>query len=98
MYGHDTGLKLRRMTAAAFDLQTTDSKIVDLALKYGYDSPTSFNRAFQSLHGVAPSTARTEGTALKAFPPIRITLSVKEEAEMNYKVWLPVVKKGQAQA
>lgn len=79
-------IRRRRMTAAAFDLQTTDLKIVDLALKYGYDSPTSFNRAFQSLHGVAPSTARTEGTALKAFPPIRITISVKGEAEMNYKV------------
>lgn len=48
-------IRRRRMTAAAFDLQTSDIKIIDLALKYGYDSPTSFNRAFQSVHGISPS-------------------------------------------
>lgn len=74
------------MTAAAFDLQTSEIKIVDLALKYGYDSPTSFNRAFQSLHGIAPSTARLEGIPLKAFSRIRISISIKGEAEMNYRI------------
>lgn len=57
-------------------MQTTDEKIVGLALKYGYDSPTSFNRAFQNMHGVAPSTACLEGTSLKACPHIRITISI----------------------
>src|SRR5512139_1992193 len=52
-------IRRRRMTAAAFDLQTTNLKIIDLALQYGYDSPTSFNRAFQGVHGVPPSVART---------------------------------------
>ncbi|WP_410772608.1 GyrI-like domain-containing protein [Fontibacillus sp. BL9] len=79
-------IRRRRMTAAAFDLQTGEVKIIDLALKYGYDSPTSFNRAFQSLHGIAPSKARLEGTSLKAFPRIRISISIKGEAEMNYKI------------
>lgn len=79
-------IRRRRMTAAAFDLQTTNEKILDLALKYGYDSPTSFNRAFQHVHGVAPSVARAEGITLKAYPPIRITISIKGEAEMNYKI------------
>lgn len=92
MFSYIAGVSLseyvrrRRMTAAAFELQTGDIKIVDLALKYGYDSPTSFNRAFHSMHGVAPSTARTEGTFLKAYPRIRITISIKGEAEMNYKI------------
>ncbi|WP_058304444.1 AraC family transcriptional regulator [Gorillibacterium timonense] len=79
-------IRRRRMTAAAFDLQTSDVKIVDLALKYGYDSPTSFNRAFQSLHGIAPSAARKEGIALKAYPRITFTLSIKGEEEMNYRI------------
>lgn len=74
------------MTAAAFDLQTSNIKIIDLALKYGYDSPTSFNRAFQTLHGIAPSTARTEGAPLKAFPRIRISVSIKGETEMKYRI------------
>lgn len=79
-------IRRRRMTAAAFDLQTTDEKIVDIALKYGYDSPTAFNRAFHNLHGVAPSVARAEGISLKAYPRISFTISIKGESEMNYKI------------
>jgi len=55
-------------------------------LEYGYDSPTSFNRAFQSVHGVAPSTARGPGVELKAFPPISFTMSIKGEVAMNYRI------------
>lgn len=47
-------IRRRRMTMAAVDLQNGKEKIVDIALKYGYDSPTAFNRAFQSVHGIAP--------------------------------------------
>lgn len=79
-------IRRRRMTAAAFDLQTGNMKIVDLAVKYGYDSPTSFNRAFQSMHGVSPSAARAKGTSLKAFPRISFTISIKGDVEMNYKI------------
>ncbi len=79
-------IRRRRMTAAAFDLQSSDIKIIDAALKYGYDSPTSFNRAFQSVHGVSPSSARMEGMSLKAFPRISFTISIKGDAEMNYKI------------
>lgn len=79
-------IRRRRMTAAAFDLQTTDEKIIDLALKYGYDSPTSFNRAFQSVHGVSPSAARLEGISLKAYPRISFSISIKGDVEMNYKI------------
>ncbi|HCU08769.1 MAG TPA: AraC family transcriptional regulator [Clostridiales bacterium] len=79
-------IRRRRMTAAAFELQTTDEKIIDLALKYGYDSPTAFNRAFRSIHGVSPSAARREGAALAAFPRISFTISIKGEEQMNYKI------------
>lgn len=52
-------IRRRKMSRAAVDLQNSDSKIIDLAAKYNYASPTAFNRAFQSVHGFAPSLART---------------------------------------
>ena len=79
-------IRRRRMTAAAFDLQINNVKIIDVALKYGYDSPTSFNRAFQNVHGVPPSAARSQGVHLKAFPRISFTISIKGEVEMDYRI------------
>ena len=79
-------IRRRRMTKAAFDLQNTNDKVVDIALRYGYDSPTSFNRAFQGIHGVAPSGARQEGVSLKAYQPISFKITIRGEAEMNYRI------------
>lgn len=79
-------IRRRRMTMAAFDLQNTHQKVIDIGLKYGYDSPTAFNRAFQSVHGVAPSAARQEGVSLKAFHPISFKITIRGEAEMNYRI------------
>ena len=79
-------IRRRRMTAAAFDLQSGGMKVIDAALKYGYESPTAFNRAFQGVHGVSPSMAREEGIRLKAFARISFTISIKGEAEMNYRI------------
>jgi AraC family transcriptional regulator len=79
-------IRRRRMTVAAFELQNSEIKILDLALKYGYESPTSFNRAFQSVHGVAPSVAREEGIHLKAYPRMVFLISIKGAAEMNYRI------------
>lgn len=78
-------IRRRRMTRAAADLQGGE-KVLDMALRYGYDSPTSFNRAFQSVHGVPPSTARQEGVKLKAFPRIRFKFVLKGETEMEYQI------------
>ncbi len=79
-------IRRRRMTEAAFDLQTNGLKVIDAALKYGYESPTSFNRAFQNVHGVSPATARSEGVSLKAYPRISFKISIRGDAEMNYKI------------
>lgn len=79
-------IRRRRMTLAAFDLQNSDIKIIDLALKYGYESPTSFSRAFQNIHGITPSDARTEGTTIKAYPHMTFLISIKGENEMNYRI------------
>lgn len=76
----------RKMTAAGFILQSTDEKIIDIALKYGYDSPTAFNRAFKTVHGIAPSKARKKGISLTAYPPIRFTVHIKGDESMQYKI------------
>ena len=75
-------LRRRRMSIAAVELQQSEIKIIDLALKYGYNSPTAFNRAFQSVHGIAPSAVRKAGCVVKTFPPISFRITVKgvEEA------------------
>lgn len=79
-------IRRRRLTLAAFELQNSDVKILELAMKYGYDSPNSFTRAFQNLHGVTPTTARSKGISLKAFPRISFQISIKGDVEMNYKI------------
>lgn len=79
-------IRKRRMTLAAVDLQSGDEKVLDVALKYGYDSPTAFNRAFQSIHGVTPSKAKESGVMLKAFPKISFQISIKGDVEMNYRI------------
>lgn len=79
-------IRRRRLTQAAFELQNTNQKIIDLAIKYGYDSPNSFARAFQNLHGVTPSIAREKGIQLKAYPCISFHISIRGDVEMNYKI------------
>jgi len=79
-------IRRRRLTLAALELQNNGVKIVDLALKFGYDSPVSFSRAFQALHGVTPSKARTDGVILKAYPRLSFQISIKGEKEMDYRI------------
>lgn len=91
MFSYIAGIPLseyirnRRLTKAAFDLQNGD-KVIDVALRYGYESPTAFNRAFQKVHQVAPSVAQKEGTFLKAYPPISFKITIKGVAEMEYRI------------
>lgn len=79
-------IRRRRMTLAAFELQNNNVKIIDLAIKYGYQSPDSFSRAFQNLHGIIPSKARKGGVSLKAYPRITFHISIKGDVEMNYRI------------
>ena len=79
-------IRRRKMSLAAVDIQGGEAKIIDVAAKYGYSSPTAFNRAFQSVHGVSPSAVRGEGVAIKSFPPITIKVTVKGVGEMNYRI------------
>lgn len=79
-------IRNRRLSMAAFDLQGKGEKVLDVALKYGYDSPTAFNRAFRRMHGIAPSDARERGAHLKAYPPIAFQLSIKGAVIMDYSI------------
>ena len=79
-------IRKRKMSLAAVDLQGGHVKIIDVAQKYGYHSPTAFNRAFQSIHGIAPSAVKNEGVPVKSFPPITFKITVKGVEEMNYRI------------
>ncbi len=79
-------IRRRRMSLAAADLQSGEGKIIDIGMKYGYTSPTAFNRAFQSVHGMAPSMAKKGGSPMKAYPPISFKITVKGVEELNYRI------------
>lgn len=70
-------IRRRRLTLAALELNSSDHKVIDIALKYGYASPDSFARAFQSVHGINPSEARSHGQSLKAYPRMTFQLTIK---------------------
>jgi len=79
-------VRRRRMTMAAFELQNSSIKVIDIALKYGYESPEAFARAFQNLHGITPTAARSKGINLKAYPRISFQISIKGVSEMKYRI------------
>lgn len=79
-------IRRRRMSAAALELQTSDAKVIDIALKYGYESSISFSRAFFKVHGITPKEAKKSGTELKVYPKISFQISIKGEKSMNYRI------------
>lgn len=74
------------MTLAAFDLQHTNEKIIDIASTYDYQLPDSFARAFQKLHGITPTQAREKNIPLKAYPRVRFSITVEGREAMKYKI------------
>lgn len=76
----------RRLTLAAEELVGTDHKIIDIALKYGYESPEGFAKAFQRMHGVTPLAARKTNAKLKAFPRLSFRIQIKGDTELNYRI------------
>lgn len=69
-------IRQRRLTLAGSELVSTDEKIIDIALKYGYDSPDSFTKAFTRFHGVTPTAVRKDGAMIKSFAPLKIKFSL----------------------
>lgn len=79
-------VRSRRMALAGEELITSDCSIIELAMKYGYDSPDSFTRAFSRFHGHTPSAVRKNKTMIKAFAPLQLTISLKGGSIMEYRI------------
>lgn len=79
-------IRSRRLTLAAFDIIKGNERIVDIALKYGYDSQDAFSRAFKSFHGVLPSTVKKESVMVKSCPKLSFQIMVKGTEKMNYQI------------
>lgn len=91
MYHMITGVTIaeyvrrRRLTLAAQDI-ISGEKIINVACKYGYETPEAFTRAFRKMHGISPSAAREPGVKLKAYPKLSFHISIKGDKDMNYKI------------
>lgn len=79
-------IRSRRLTVAAQELTGSDAKVIDIAMKYGYESHDSFTRAFTKFHGISPSAAKEKGAHLKSFAPLRIKLTLEGGTIMEYKI------------
>lgn len=79
-------IRNRRLALAAGELAAGDVKVIDTALKYGYDSPDSFTKAFTRFHGVSPAMVRKGNVTIKTFAPLKIEISLKGGYLMNYKI------------
>ena len=76
----------RRLSLAGEELARSDAKVIDIAAKYGYDSPDSFNRAFQRFHGISPSAAKKAGARLISFAPVKIKQTVGGIHMIEYRI------------
>ncbi len=79
-------IRRRRLSLAAFDVQDESQKMIDIALKYCYESPTSFTRAFREMHGTSPLQASRQGLSLKTYPKLSFKLTIKGVEEMNFRI------------
>ncbi|MBR3039530.1 MAG: AraC family transcriptional regulator [Lachnospiraceae bacterium] len=79
-------IRARRMTAAAQELACSDHKVIDIAIKYGYDSPDSFAKAFQRFHGITPAQAREQGAQLRSFAPLHIKVTLEGGSMLDYRI------------
>jgi AraC family transcriptional regulator len=79
-------IRRRKLTLAAYDLQNTNMKVLDTAVKYGYESADSFRIAFKNLHGVNPSEAKKTDVMLKFYSRLQFEIKIKGVSEMDYKL------------
>ncbi|MEA4947033.1 MAG: AraC family transcriptional regulator [Oscillospiraceae bacterium] len=78
-------IRMRRLALAAEDLMRTDDKVIDIAYRYGYDTPESFSRAFTRFHGVTPTQAR-HGGSVKSFSRLSVKLILSGGTTMDYRI------------
>ncbi|MFT9847439.1 AraC family transcriptional regulator [Aneurinibacillus sp. REN35] len=79
-------IRRRRLTLAAQELVATDCKIIDLAYKYGYETPEAFSKAFRKQHGVSPREVRQNKGKLNSYNRLVIQITLKGAEPMKYKI------------
>lgn len=79
-------IRLRRLSLAGEELSRGELRVIDAAIKYGYDSSDAFSRAFTKFHGITPSAAKEKGAKLKTMAPIRLKLTLEGGSIMDYKI------------
>lgn len=78
-------IRLRRLSLAGRELAENGAKVIDVALKYGYDTPESFSRAFTRFHGISPTQAKS-GANIKTFSRLSVKLILHGGTTMNYRI------------
>lgn len=92
MFSYLAGMQLseyirnRRMSLAAVDLKHTDMTVMDVAVKYQYNSADAFSRAFKNVHGILPSKARGSDVSFKAYPTLNFEINITGGIEMEYRI------------
>lgn len=79
-------LRARRLSKAAIELAAGEGKVVDVALKCGYETPEAFAKAFKRLFGMSPTEARAPGAILSTYPPIAVSVVLKGAKPMKYRI------------
>ena len=79
-------IRQRRLSLAGSELVSTNKRIIDIAIEYGYESPDSFTKAFTRFHGVTPTAVRKDGAALKSLARLKLIISLKGGYIMDYKI------------
>ena len=79
-------IRKRRLACSGSDVAATSEKIIDIALRYGYDSPDSFTKAFTRFHGSTPSAVRKSGAMIRSFAPLKLKFSLEGGTIMDYKI------------
>lgn len=79
-------IRNRRLTLAGSELMKENAKVIDVALRFGYESPESFTRAFTRFHGITPSGAKRSGGKLRSFSRFKVQIILKGGNSMDYKI------------
>lgn len=79
-------IRYRRLYLAALDVIADKEKVIDLAYKYGYDTPESFTKAFRRFHGMSPKQMQCDASKIRTFLPLRVSVEIKGGHDMDYTI------------